>query len=178
MARLQKWGNAGLWVQLPSRRPLSAQELKQRSHHLEKAWERGIGLFPFLPHSSLVQIPELALHNGAEFLLFSLGEQHLWAPSIPAHSMGFGRVCKGLGKPRVRGCVEFLCCSTWVWLVWTSLCVADISWLGRALWGLFARIITQQGVPMEQSRGKKSLQRASSYQTLLETVTSCESSSL
>lgn len=59
--------------------------------------------------------------------------------------------------------------------------MADVSWLGRALCGLFARIITQQGVPMEQSRGKrgkKSLQRASSYQTLLETATSCESSLL
>lgn len=77
MARLQKWGNVGLRAQLPSRRPLSAQELKQRSHHLEKAWERGIGLFPFHPHSSLVEIPEFALHYGAEFLLFGLGKQHL-----------------------------------------------------------------------------------------------------
>lgn len=31
----------------------------------------------------------------------------------------------------------------------------DVLWLGRTLWGLFARIITQQGVPVEQSRGKK-----------------------
>lgn len=178
MARLQKWGNEGLWAQLPCRRPLSAQGLQQRSHHLEKVWERGIGLFPFHPHSGRDPRAHSAPRGWVSALWF-LGKQHLWAAPTPPGVLGglWGGFLKEKAKSEgLRGgsVVQHLGFSGEtppdVWLTF-------FGWEGPGVVCLPGESLSREHL-WSRAGGEKSLQRANSNQTLLETVTSWESSLL
>lgn len=60
--------------------PLRGPFLLRSSSSAHTIWRKHgkgeLGFFPSTP-TPLVEIPEFTLHNGAEFLLFSVGEQHL-----------------------------------------------------------------------------------------------------
>lgn len=101
--------------------PLRGPFLLSSSSSAHTIWRKhgkgGLGFFPSTP-TLLVEIPEFTLHNGAEFLLFSVGEQHLWAPPIPGRSMGFGRVSTKTKGWRICGAALGFnwCAPPYVWL--------------------------------------------------------------